>query len=980
MKRALIPRPQSRTATGVSRDSLLTRASLALARNTSLRMALWGVALTIGSLAPLPSTIDFTPIATLSVAHAQEAPRNSSAEAEGTIINVKNADISALIRLFSEKTQRNFILDERVQGKVSLYLPSEVSAEESLKILDSVLALKGFSSVPIGDNLWKIVPSKEAIQSTIPTITDDSARKQDPTAAVVTRLVNLKYINADDAKQILSPLVSANGLINAYTGTNSLIIIDSDDNIQRVIELITSLDVASRGRDLSIIPIVHADAIDIATKLQDILGESDAPGVSDAAGDSDASSRISAIRARIREATRGNSSSSNGTTSATSASATGSGNSTISARTIAPKIIADERTNSIIVVADDETTARIRGLVDQLDSETNMSGFRFYVYRCQHANSEELAEVLANLTGQGGGSSARSQTGGSADAASSTQSRLAAQSRTPGRSRNENGGGATGSTSVNFGDNLSITSDPSTNSLIIYSDKDGYEKIVDLLQSLDVKPRQVLVEALLLEVQLDDSQVDAFEWQTTGGGQDGGFLAQSSFSGNLASLITDPTALSNFTVAAASAGTITVGDLTLPSQAVILNAAANNSMVNVLSSPNILATDNQQAEIVVGQNVPFIASTSTSDQNLNNTFNTVDRQDVGITLRITPQISSNDTVRLDIFTEVSSVQETSAQSALGPTTTVRTSETTAIAKSGQMIVIGGLMSDQVDEADTGVPYLMDVPVLGYLFRSSTKRTRRVNLLIFITARIIRDQFDHHDVTSTHRDEFQMGMDAIDAYPSRSHELYSPEIDRVIQAEAFTGNPPSPVLNQKRRPTQGNRNSQEHARLSSGTAQQLNKQSGRQQPEFFEMEVDIPLPGAKASQGHSQSHSRHSQNQTLTSAPQKTASRQVSPQSSFILMRVEGESKSALTPPFRTEPRIALEIPSSASHLLKDFTPGNVLLYGSQNDGLTLRVEQSFPTREQAQKQLADPSRTLTWYALSPYEILKFGQGPWRRAQ
>ncbi|MGA1191901.1 MAG: type II secretion system secretin GspD [Bdellovibrionota bacterium] len=964
MKRALPLRPQVRTISSVTTDGFSTHI-----RYSSLRIVSWGISLAFLILAPLSSGIHLSSIETLSIAQAQEAPQSSGAQPEGTIINVKNADISALIRLFSEKTQRNFILDERVQGKVSLYLPSEVSPEESLKILDSVLALKGFSSVPIGDNLWKIVPSKEAIQSTVPTITDDSARKQDPTAAVVTRLVNLKYINADDAKQILSPLVSANGLINAYTGTNSLIIIDSDDNIQRVIELITSLDVASRGRDLSIIPIVHADAIDIATKLQDILGESDAPGVSDAAGDGDASSRISAIRARIREATRGNNAASNGTASATGASATGSGSSTISARTIAPKIIADERTNSIIVVADDETTARIRGLVDQLDSETNMSGFRFYVYRCQHANSEELAEVLANLTGQGGGS-APSQTGNSTGALSNTQSRLAAQSRTPGRSRNENAGGSTGSTSVNFGDNLSITSDPSTNSLIIYSDKDGYEKIVDLLQSLDVKPRQVLVEALLLEVQLDDSQTDALEWQTTGGGQDGGFLAQSSFSGNLASLITDPTALSNFTVAAASAGTITVGDLTLPSQAVILNAAANNSMVNVLSSPNILATDNQQAEIVVGQNVPFIASTSTSDQNLNNTFNTVDRQDVGITLRITPQISSNDTVRLDIFTEVSSVQETSAQSALGPTTTVRTSETTAIAKSGQMIVIGGLMSDQVDEADTGVPYLMDVPVLGYLFRSSTKRTRRVNLLIFITARIIRDQFDHHDITSTHRDEFQMGMDAIDAYPSRSHELYSPEIDRVIQAETFTGNPPSPVLTQKRKSMQGNRNTPEHARLSSETAQQLGKpQSGRQQPEFFEMEVDIPLPGANASQ-----------NPRLTPAPQKTAARKASTQSSFILMRVEGESKSGLIPPFRTEPRVALEIPSSASHLLQDFTPGSVLLYGSQDDGFTLRVEQNFQTREQAQKQLADPSRTLTWYALSPYEILKFGQGPWRRAQ
>jgi len=917
----------------------------------------------------LPS-LDLSNISSLlspQAAYAQVPKADSDVATEGTIINVKNADISALIRLFSEKTQRNFILDERIQGKVSLYLPSEVSAEESLKILDSVLALKGFSSVPIGENLWKIVPSKEAIQSTIPTITDDASRKHDPTAAVVTRLVHLKYINADDAKQILSPLVSSNGLINAYTGTNSLIIIDSDDNIARVIELITGLDVASRGRDLSIIPIVHADAIDIATKLQDILGESEAPGVSGGSDGSDTASRISALRARIREAARSSGSTGGSSTSTNTAATISSDGSTISARTIEPKIIADERTNSIIVVADDETTARIRGLVDQLDSETNKSGFRFYVYRCQHANSEELAEVLANLTGQGGSSGRNQANSTSSGSLSNAQNRLASQTRTPGRSRNENSNGANGSTSVNFGDDLSITSDPSTNSLIIYSDKDGYEKIVDLLQSLDVKPRQVLVEALLLEVQLDDSQTDALEWQSTGGGQDGGFLAQSSFSGNLASLITNPTALSNFTIAAASAGTITVGDLTLPSQAVILNAAANNSMVNVLSSPNILATDNQQAEIVVGQNVPFIASTSTSDQNLNNTFNTVDRQDVGITLRITPQISSNDTVRLDIFTEVSSVQETSAQSALGPTTTVRTSETTAIAKSGQMIVIGGLMSDQVDEADTGVPYLMDVPVLGYLFRSSTKRTRRVNLLIFITARIIRDQFDHRDITSTQRDEFQTGMDAIDAYPPRTTELYSREIDRVMQAETPSDDVPTRVPTRKRLVPNSELRSPEHARLRSSSVEK---------PTFFEMEVDIPLPGSPSSnKRNGASVFKALPPKAGTPASEKAASST----NNFILLSVEKDSPTGLTPPFRTEPHVAIEVPRSANHLLGDFTPGKTLKYGSHKDGLTVKVQAAFQTREQAQKNLKDPSRTLTWYALSPYEILKFGQGPWRRA-
>ncbi|MCI5066701.1 type II secretion system secretin GspD [bacterium] len=932
--------------------------------------------------------------ALLSSASAQAAPSPSrqknetrtETSSDGTIINVKNADISALIRIFSEKTKRNFILDERVKGKVSLYLPKEISAEESLKILDTVLALKGFTSVPVADNLWKIVPSKEAIQSTIPTVTNNT-EGSNSTSAVITRLVHLKFINADDAKQILTPLISSSGLINAYTGTNSLIIIDSEDNIDRVLELITSLDVASRGRELTIIPIEHADALDIAEKLQDILGENEASDV----GTDSRSAALSSIRARLRE-TRSNAGKSTGgaATSTTTASTT------VSARALAPKIIADERTNSVIVVADDDTTARIRGLVAQLDSETNRSGFRFYVYRCQHASSEELAEVLASLTGQGGvggnnqsfdnnpnGLNRNSRERGGQF--SRTQSRLASQSRTPGRSRSENGTGSSGPTSVNFGDDLSITSDPATNSLIIFSDKDGYEKLVELLENLDVKPRQVLVEAVLLEVQVDDNQTDAFEFQTSGGGDDGGFLAQSSFSGNLANLIADPTALSNFTIAAASSGTISVGGITLPSQTALLNAAANNSMANVLSSPNILATDNQQAEIVVGQNVPFLASTSTNPNNLNNTFNQVDRQDVGITLRITPQISSNDTVRLDIFTEVSSVLETSANSDLGPTTTVRTSETTAITKSGQMIVIGGLMSDQISEVDTGVPFLMDVPVLGFLFRSSSERTRRTNLLIFITARIIRDQFDHREVTTDERDDFREGMEQAEAYPGREELLYDRNIDRVVEASRYEGPPPSTIHAPKRRVTIGI--PQKPTETTSPTQEMSSpgdKESEVSQPQFLKIEADIPLPTASKSEAQkSPALSAPSAPTTPTSrrtvlpktvAP-KTA-RQSTDGTKYLVLSVVSAPENGFRPPFSYGEYAAITIPPTGKRLAEELSVGSMLRYGPKDSAFLLRVESLSGTQTKA-KDGAD-EKMAPWYQLSPFEIMNFGKGPWYR--
>ena len=167
-------------------------------------------------------------------ANEQEYGKDSNTE-----INVKNADIAAIVRIFSRKTKRNYILDEKVRGKVSIYLPGKVSSDEALRILDSVLALKGFTSVPIGENLWKIVPSKEARQSTIPTLTE--SRTDTPSSAVVTRLLSLKYVNAQDIQQILAQLVSADGLVNAYTGTNSLIVIDSEDNIERLVNIMNSM-------------------------------------------------------------------------------------------------------------------------------------------------------------------------------------------------------------------------------------------------------------------------------------------------------------------------------------------------------------------------------------------------------------------------------------------------------------------------------------------------------------------------------------------------------------------------------------------------------------------------------------------------------------------------------------------------------------------------------------------------------------------
>ena len=939
----------------------------ALAIGSSLAIAMSTVAISIVAIAPATAQTD------------GEEEIESSVEEGSTEINVKNADIAAIVRIFSKKTKRNYILDEAVKGKVTIYLPSKVSSEEAIGILDSVLALKGFSSVPIGDNLWKIVPAKQAKQSTIPTLTETGTGK--PTAAMVTRLLNLKYVNADDIKQLVAPLISGDGLLNAYTGTNALILIDGQDNVERLVALINSLDVPFTDREMTIIPVVHAEAADIATKLNDILGNPEAKKESDGA-----SSALELIRARIRESAA-ESISSRPPTSAGGVPPSSIGGSpfgvsgggkTVAARSREPKIIPDERTNSIIIVADEETTARIRALVSELDSKIDLSGSKFYVYRCQHAKADELAAVLSGLSGEGGGGGARTAGAfgqdsagsdslgglGSSDRSSrnsgmSSQGRLSSQQRTPGRSRSEGQGGTGAGGSFNLGENISITADPATNSLIISASKTDYEKLRSLIEKLDIKRRQVLVEAMLLEVGVDANQTTSTEFLTSTGGADGAVLAKSDF-GNLSTLISDPTKLSNFSVAAASSGTIKLpGGIAIPTQAILLNAAKQNSNVNVLSAPNILTTDNEQAEIVVGQNVPFLASTSTSETNLNNTFNQIDRQDVGITLRITPQISSGDSVTLKIFTEVSNVIAATLASTLGPTTTVRTSETTVITKDSQMIVIGGLMSDDISQNDEGIPFFSDIPVLGHLFRSSSEAHRRTNLLIFITPRIIQDQYDARDVSLDQRDGMVADIVGRDIYPRRDEVLDNPDLDRVTQRSDYTGPKPTTI---RPAPAQG-------APAQGATAP---KAQGAEAPIQLKVSPRVPGTAPRAALPPPAAEPAAAKGNERTAAlPQRGPAQ-------LVVLKLTDPAALPSNVPFSVDsPQglIALALPTEPKAPARAFFRVGER-YGYRVDGKALEVQPVGIFESEREVAEFYPGLKAPWYVLSPYEIMNIGSGPW----
>jgi len=918
---------------------------------------------------PLASLLLFT---LLAVSHlpvqvlAQPAETEDDGEIadEGTEIHVRNADIAAIVKIFSKKTKRNYILDERVKGKISIHLPGKVSTAESIRILDALLALKGFSPVPIGTNLWKIVPIKEARQSTVPTRLEDG--EEEPTAAVVTRLVQLQYVQAEEVQQLASQLVSPEGLISAYASTNSLILIDSEDNIQRIVHLIEALDVPSTDRDMTIIPVLYADAADIAQKLNDILGEPDPK----ATQQTDA---LDILRTRLREtAAAAVNVNGGGNPQAGGAPRLGADGKVISPRQHAPKITADERTNSVIVVADEDTTARVRALISKLDSKVDLSGNRFYVYRCQHANAQELAEVLGGLTGAatsggssssssglGGGDSSESILGGGgtgssgsrARSAQRSQQRTARQTRTPGQSRRSTSSASSGSKSVEFSENLSITADPATNSLIVSANKTDWEKIKQLIDQLDVKRRQVLLEAVLLEVSVRKTDELGMEFLTSTGGKDGGALLKGDFR-NLGDLLKDPTSLSAFSAAAASAGTLSLPNgITIPTQAVLVSAAQANSNANVLSSPNILATDNEPAEIVVGQNVPFVASRSSSEENLNNTFSQVERQDVGITLRFTPQISSADFVTLKVFTEVSSVIPTATANDLGPTTAIRTSETTVIAKDGQMIVMGGLLSDDVTDSKSGVPILMDIPVLGHLFRYDNDSRERRNLLIFITPRVIKDQFDARDITTARRDTMEEHIASHKLFPSREDILRGHNIDKVSEAEAFEGALPSTIT----APAHADQVAERAA--TPGNA------------EVMEFDVSPKLP-------------------TVTGeAPRaRLADRSVTGRETgdrFVVLELNAAPKGLIErlpfPMTAGQKTVGVQLPRESEYLTSTFfRAGAQIRYQVEGGEVILTPVGVFTTPELA--KASHPEVASSWYTLSPYEIMNLGSGPWLRGE
>ena len=649
----------------------------------------------------------------------EEATAGQSTASSKIQLNFRDVEILNVINLMSELTGKNFLIDGNVRGKVTLIAPEPVTIDEAYQVFLSILEIQGFTVVPQGP-IIKVIPSADIKDSPIPTTTDDEgALPPSNSDAFVTQLIPLKFADVNQIRGLVSPLVSKDSSLLAYAPTNTLIVTETSSNIGRLKTIINALDVKASTKIFRVIPLQHADAAELAGSLQSaLLGLAETNTGAEAPQPTEQGERRRRRRQRAAQSTP--------------------------RAEDGPTILADTRTNSLILIATPSGMDVASDIIAKLDIPTPSGRGKIHVYYLSHANAEELAQVLTAQV---------------PDIAQIQEPQADGQPQQPRQRRQP----TTGRTPTD----ITITADKPTNSLVITADPETYAIVEDIIKKLDIRRSQVLVEGLIAEVSLDTARDLGVEWRVIdqpNGTQVFASATGSDSTGVLNPLTANPTALLStpgFLIGALR-NTIRLdfgGEQQLLNIPLLLRAFQGNTNVEVLATPNLVTTDNEEAEIVVGEQRPFLTSVNRiPDAGIVNVSNTFDFRDIGITLRITPQISKGNTVRTELFLEITRFVSEPEVGAV--TTTKRSTSTTVIVDDGQTIVLGGLIQDAQNEADTSIPCLGNVPLFGWAFRQSDVQSSKTNLLIFLTPHIIATHDDVDRVT-THKKEQAHRPEAIE---------------------------------------------------------------------------------------------------------------------------------------------------------------------------------------------------------------------------
>jgi len=674
---------------------------------------------------------------------------------DGEIVNLQSEmDVQDLIQTISEITGENFILDESVKGKkITVVAPGGFKSENAMRLFETILSLNGFSVVKKnGTNI--VVPKRDIKFQDIPT--EFGTGYAESSDRFITRLVELENVQASEVANILKPLISREGDIVVYPATNTLIIIERVDNLNRILKIIENFDVET---EIEFIKIQNGDAGEVATKLLEIFGGS---GSSSSGATRSTASRRTATAAQQQRRTSGSRTSRRSQTTQNAPAIRSQ--STQESSPVSFKVITDERTNSLIIIAYPGDMAKIKAVIEILDVKTEEQQEGIFVIRVLNADAEQIVSVLSALFGGGGGggfggTTQRAQRtsgiGGGSGGSRSTGGSTFGQGQTRqtiGRQTQSNRGASI----VAETDQLRITADPATNSVIIIGSRRDYEEIKDVIDELDIRRKQVFVEAAILEVSLD--KIRSF-----GTNLSIGFTINDStlaFGGtalpgvpSLLGVAANPDAATNLVGSLSGLFLGVVGEEVdpdgsgpippIPSFSALFQALTSLTDVNVLSTPSIITTDNEPAEIIVADVIPFPTGSTVGDGGV--TVQTIEREPVGIRLSITPQISEGDFLNLNILTEVSAIRSAPVPGLntqdFGIATTTRTADSSVVVKNGQTIVIGGLVQDRESVLQNRVPVLGSIPVLGNLFKFKQRQSTKINLMILLTPRIVENEID-----------------------------------------------------------------------------------------------------------------------------------------------------------------------------------------------------------------------------------------------
>lgn len=670
---------------------------------------------------------------------------------DAVTLNFVNADIDAVIRAVGEMTGRNFVLDPRVKGVVNIVSATPVPRALIYPTLLSALRLQGLAAIE-SDGVTKIVPEAEAKQQGSPVVVGPIGAGGD---RLITRVYMLKYESATQLVNVLRPLITPNNALAAVPTANALVITDYAENLKRIDRIIASLDVAPAGEPI-VVPLHNASALDLVPMLTRLLADA-SPG---AGAVPDSQQRLT--------------------------------------------LVADSRSNSVLVRGDNAARlARVRALIEQLDTPGRAGGNISIIY-LKNADAVRVARTLRALFGGGGDSGEIAPSPSLAPTAAALGGGMTtAGTAVAGPPGTVATGVLGGSPANSLASGVTIQADAANNALLIMAPEPLYNNIRAIVEKLDVRRAQIYVEALVVEVSADKAAEFGIQWNLldpnklnnnatqVGGGTNFGTRGTGT---NIIDAQANLGSLGQGLNLGVIRGTISIPGLgIITNLALLARALGTDANTNILSTPNLLTLDNEQANIIVAENVPFITGqyAQTGSTATVTPFQTIERKDVGLILKVKPQITEGGSVKLTIYEEVSRIEDTT--NAAGIITNKRSLESTVMVDDGQIIVLGGLIQDSFTDGTSKVPVVGDVPLFGSLFRYDNRRRIKTNLMVFLKPTVVRTSSagaaltgDRYDYLIGEQQRLAPGPRAF--WPDQTQ----PRLPAITEPPAPVATPPAPV--------------------------------------------------------------------------------------------------------------------------------------------------------------------------------------------